>query len=187
MKIPVFALAALLFAPGLPAAESLLTIDKSRSHIEAMVTSTRDNFTASLTAYEIALSIDPAQKHIGSAQLRFRFADIKTGDEKRDAEMRAWQQTDQFPDCIYILEALLPAPGGTFNARGKFILHGVTKVITIPVTISTTSPGTCLIDGDLSLETTDFGLSPIRKFGVFKVSPTLQVKFHLEGHASAGS
>lgn len=187
MKIPVFAFAALLFDPGLDAAESLLTIDKSRSHIEAMGASTEENFTASLSAYDAAISIDPVEKRIGSARLTFRFSDIKTGDEKRDTEMLAWQQSDQFPDCIFILDALLPAPGGTFNARGKFILHGTTKVITIPVTINYTRPDLCLIDGDLPLDTTDFGLPLIRRYGLFKVSPILQVKFHLEGTVASGA
>jgi len=189
MKTPAFALslAAILFAfaPPLFAIETPLAIDKSRSHIEAMVTSTMDNFTAQLTAYDAIVSVDLSEKRIGNAQLKFRFADIKTSDEKRDAEIYAWQQIDQFPDCIYILDALQPAIGGTFKARGRFILHGIRKEITIPVTIGFSSAGTCMIDGDLTLDTTDFGLSPVHKYVIFKVSPTFQVKFHLEGRASS--
>jgi polyisoprenoid-binding protein YceI len=126
-------------------------------------------------------------KRIGSARIKFLFADIKTGVEKRDADMRRWEQTGQFPDCVYILDALLPAAGGTFNARGRFILHGVTQTVSIPVTIGYTSNDTCMIDGDLSLNTSDFGLPPIHQFLVYKVGPTLQVKFHLEGQATPDS
>ena len=185
MKTPAFALAIILFAAALPAAETALTVDKTRSHLEAMVTSPMDNFTAKVSAYDAFVSVDLAEKRIGSAQLKFRFADLKTGDEDRDAEMRAWQQTDQFPECVYLLDSLMPAVGGTYKARGKFILHGVTKEITIPVTISFKDTAV-LIDGDLALDTTDFGLSPIRKYALFKVNPTLQIKFHLEGSASIG-
>jgi hypothetical protein len=55
------------------------------------------------------------------------------------------------------------------------------------VTIGYAGNDTCIIDGDLPLNTADFGLPPIRKFCIFKVNPTLQVKFHLEGHAAPDS
>ena len=144
-----------------------------------------DSFTAKVIAYDADISVDLAEKRIGSAQLKFRFSDIKTGDEDRDAKMRDWQQTDQFPECVYLLDTLQPAVGGTYKALGKFMLHGVTKEMTIPVTISFKDT-TVMIDGDLALDSNDFGLSPIRKYALLKVNPTLQVKFHLEGRASTG-
>jgi polyisoprenoid-binding protein YceI len=187
MKTPALVLASLLFSSGLTAGETALTIDKGRSHIEAAVTSSMDNFTAKLTAYDALISVDVTEKRIGSVRLKFLFADINTGVEERDADMRRWEQADQFPDCVYILDALLPAAGGTFTARGKFILHGVTKTLSIPVTIGYTGNDACIIDGDLPLDTTDFGLPPIHKFLVYKVNPTLQLKFHLEGHVAPDS
>jgi len=185
MKISALTLVALLYACGLFAGEATLAIDRSRSHVEAMVRSSLENFTASLTAYEALISVDVAEKRIVNAQLKFRVADVKTGSEKRDADMGRWEQTDQFPECVYILDALLPAAGGTFKARGKLILHGVTQELVFPVTISFKAPNVCSLDGDLTLNTTDFGLPQIRKFGLFKVNPELQVKFHLEGRAAS--
>jgi len=185
MKIPALALIAVLFHSALFAGETPLAIDTSHSHIEAIITSAMENFTANLTAYDTIISVDPVEKRVGSAVLKFRFADIKTGNEKRDSTMRAWQQTDQFPECVYVLDALLPAGGGSFKARGKFILHGITKDLTIPVTISFANTDTCMIDGDVALDTTAFGLPPIRQYVLLKVNPTLQVKFHLEGRVQA--
>ena len=185
MKISALFLVGFLSTRGLFASEAPLTIDKSRSHVEAMVRSSLENFTASLTAYEALISVDVAEKHIVNAQLKFRFADVKTDSEKRDADLNRWEQTDQFPECVYILDALLPAAGGTFKARGKLILHGVTQELVFPVTISFKAPNVCSLDGDLTLNTTDFGLPQIRKFGLFKVNPELQVKFHLEGRAAS--
>jgi len=181
MKVPTLALAVLFSAYGLFASDAPLTIDKSHSHIEAMVRSSMENFTASLSAYDALISVDTSGKHVINAQLKFRFSDVKTGSEKRDTDMCRWEQTDQFPECVYMLDALLPAAGGTFKAHGKLILHGVTKELIFPVTISFKAPDTCSVDGDLTLNTMDFGLPQIRKFGLFKVNPELQVKFHLEG------
>jgi polyisoprenoid-binding protein YceI len=187
MKISALALTTLLFASCLCARETTLTIDKGRSHIEAAVTSSMDNFMAKLTAWDAVISVDVPEKRLGSARLKFRFADITTGDGTRDAEMCRWEQTDQFPDCIYILDALAPAAGGTFIARGKFILHGVTKAIAIPVTIGYVGTSIFMVDGDLPLDTTEFNLPPIRTHGFFKVSPVLQVKFHIEGRVAPAS
>jgi polyisoprenoid-binding protein YceI len=141
-----------------------------------------DSFVASLTSFDATVSADPAEKHVSAAQIKFRFSDVKTANDKRDAEMNHWEQTEQFPDCIYVLDTLQPATGGTFTAHGKFTLHGVTKEITFPVTVSFQDANLCKIDGDVPLDTRDYGLSVIRKFAMLKVNPVLQVKFHLEGH-----
>lgn len=185
MKFHALVLITGLFFTKLFASETPLVIDARRSHIEAMVTAPMETFTVKLTAYDALISVDPQEKRIGSAVVKFRFADLKTGDEKRDAAMRVWQQTDQFPECVFLLDALQPAVGGTFKACGKFILHGVTQPFTIPVAIAFTSAETCVIDGDLSLDTTAFGLPPIRQHLILKVNPTLQITFHLEGKISA--
>jgi polyisoprenoid-binding protein YceI len=186
MKAFSFALAAVVFTTRLLAVETPLSIDKSHSHIEAVVMSSLENFTVKLTAYDTVVWVDLAEKRINTARLSFRFADLKTGKEERDSAMVRWQETDQFPECAYILEALLPAVGGTYKAKGKFILHGVTKTIINPVTVSFSGAGTCMIDGDLSLDTTDFGLPTIRKYVLFTVNPVLHINFHLEGHAPTG-
>ena len=186
MKIHPLALLALFGVSRVLAAEVPLQIDKEHSHIEAEVKSTLDNFSAKLTAYNATILADPANQQIRSAQLKFRFADLNTGKEKRDDEMRHWEQIDQFPDCVYVLDALLPAAGSTFNARGKLTLHGVTKEITFLVTLVFKSPDSCTIDAELPIDTRDYGLPIIRNFGLLKVNPVLQVKFHLEGHVGSG-
>jgi polyisoprenoid-binding protein YceI len=187
MKSILFVSAIIVLSSSLFAAETPLVVDKEKSHVEAAVKSTMDNFTAKLTAFDALVSVDAAQKRVASAQFKFRFTDIKTSNEKRDTDMHKWQQTDQFPECVYILDALLPASGGTFNARGKFTLHGITRELIFPVTVGFTGTNVCTIDGDLPLDTRDYGLPIKRSFAVLKVDPVLQVKFHLEGHSPPGS
>jgi len=187
MKIFPLALIALAIMSRIFAAETPLAIDKAHSQIEAAVKSTTDNFPAKLTAYDAIVALDPAGKHVERVQFKFHFADLNTGNEKRDVEMRHWEETDKFPDCEYVLVELLPVAGGSFNARGKFTLHGVTKEIIFPVNIGFKDPATCTIDGELPVDTRDYGLPVIRKFAVLKVNPVLQVKFHLEGHVAPGA
>jgi polyisoprenoid-binding protein YceI len=186
MKIFPSAFIALAFASHAFAVETPLVIDKAHSNIEAGVKSTMDNFSVKLAVYDAIVSVETAEKRIGSAQIKFRFADLKTGKENRDVEMLHWEQTDKFADCVFNLEALLPAADGTFSARGKFTLHGVTKETSFPVTIGFKEPDAYTIDGNLPIDTRDYGLPVIRNFAILKVNPVLQVKFHLEGRVSPG-
>ncbi len=180
----LFGLAA---SPLLWAAESPLILDPEHSSIEAVVKSTTDNFTAKLTTYTATITVDPAQKRVTTTQIAFHFNDVKTSNAKRDVEMLHWEQADQFPDAVYTLATLQPGTDGTFTAHGKFNLHGVTKEITFPLTISLKTPDHYAITGELPLDTRDFGLPVIRKFAVLKVNPLLQIKFHLEGRVAPSS
>jgi polyisoprenoid-binding protein YceI len=191
MKIDLSLLRALvitfLFTTPLFGTETPLVIDPAQSHIEAHVKSTLENFVAKLTAYEATVAVDPAEKRVGHAQLKFHFSDIKTGNEKRDTEMRLWQQTDLFPDSVCVVDTLVPAGTSNYTAQGKLTFHGVTKAVAFPVTIISKEPGTYIIEGELSLDTRDYGLPVIRKFGMLKVNPVLEVNFHLEGRAGTGT
>lgn len=187
MRNFLLASALFVFTAVLSSAAPLLVIDKDHSKIEVAVKATMDSFTATLPAYEATIAIDPAAKRVENAQVKFRFNEVKTGKEKRDVEMHHWQQTDQFPDCLYVMDSLKPISGDTSTATGKFTLHGVTKDISFPVTITFQADGSCKLDSEFQLNTQDFGLPIFKKFGMLKVDPLLKIKFHLEGRAATGA
>ncbi len=184
MKTPLF-LAALLFAAfasHATAAETPLIADKAQSTIEYAVTATMDSFTGKLSAYDLELARDPDDPaRISRAELRFRIADLRSGNSKRDQQMRDWQSTEQFPEAIFTLTALEPAATpGRFTARGQFIFHGMTRDLVFPVSISSSNDGLHVIDGEARIDTRDFGLPIIRKFGLLKVDPVVVIKLHLQ-------
>ncbi|MGC4074572.1 MAG: YceI family protein [Nibricoccus sp.] len=189
MKSPLI-LAALLLAPfasPLSAVETPLVVDKQQSHIEYNVTATMDSFSGRLSAYDLELADDPAVTgKISRAELRFRFADLRSNNAKRDQQMRDWQNTEQFPECIFTLTALEPAAtAGHFTARGQFIFHGMTRDLVFPVSLSNSEDGLHVIDGEAKIDTRDFGLPIIRKFGLLKVDPVVVVKLHLQARPAA--
>jgi polyisoprenoid-binding protein YceI len=180
MKTCLLLAGLMLLAISARAIESTLEIDRTRSHIEVDVKATLNSFTAKLTAYNANLSIDPENNKVALAQVQFRFADLKTGNEDRDTHMREWQSTEQFPEAIYIMKSLEPAAGGKYTARGTFIFHGASRELTFPVTI-TTDNKLYAIDGEFPLDTREYGLSTIKKYLVAKVNPVVKIRFHLQG------
>jgi polyisoprenoid-binding protein YceI len=171
----------------LAAADRPLALDSATSRVEIDVKATVDSFTATLPVYQAAIQVDGQPLHVTTASFRFHFADIKTGKSDRDGQMNAWQQSEKFPDGAFTLTSLTPATGGAnaFNATGTLQLHGVTRALTFPVTISTGTGGRVTIDGAAPFDTRDFGLPIIRKFALFKVDPHVTVRFHLAGNVSA--
>ena len=162
------------------ASERTLTVDKTGSHVDIAVKATVDSFVAKLTDYAPSIQIDPATGAVTGAKVSFHFADVKTGNEKRDREMNAWQQTDQFPEGNFTLSALTPGTEHKFTAQGSLTLHGVVHDVAFPVTITRMGTATN-VEGEAEVDTRWFGLPVIRKYAFLKVDPVVVVHFHLSG------
>ncbi len=164
-----------LFAAGAP-----LHLDRAHSHLEIAVKATVGSFTAHLKQFEAGVTLDPATGRIATAAFRCAFAGIDTGNNQRNRDMNAWQDTARYPDVTFALASLTPAGEHAFTADGELDLHGVRRLIRFPVEI-TISGDTVTIDGTAALDTRLFGLPVITKFWVLKVNPVVRVRFHLEG------
>jgi len=189
LPLPSFALtvALLLSASALGATERLVTIDQKKSRIEYHVDAPLASFTGTLTAYETSITADPSRAQpVTRAEVRFRFTDLRSDNVKRDQNMRDWQDTEQFPECVYTLTALEPAGApNLFNAKGQFIFHGQARELVFPVVISSAADGLISIKGDALIDTRTFGAPPLRRWGLLKVDPVVKVTIALLGSTSA--
>jgi polyisoprenoid-binding protein YceI len=168
----------------LPAAESTVTIDRAQSQIEIAVKATGDSFVGKLADFTPTVLLDAASAKVTTAKVAFHFADVRTGNEKRDHEMNVWQQTDKFPDGEFTLAGLEAAGAGKFTARGALTFHGVTQSLVFPVSIARDG-ATLTVGGEVVVDTRAFGLPIIKKFVVAKVDPLVTVRFHLVGNVAA--
>lgn len=172
------------FAGAVGAAElRTLAVDTEHTRIEVAVHATVDSFVGRLSAYQADLAVEPDSGQIRRAEVRFRFADLKTGKADRDAKMLAWEESGKFPDGVFVLTTLQPRAGGQYDAQGTLTLHGVQRPIAFPVTLSTDHNRTYTIDGEARLDTRDFQLPIIRMALVLKVDPIVVVRFHLQANA----
>lgn len=176
MKLGQLTLALLL--PLSVVAAPTLRIDRTRSFVDVDVKATLGSFTGRLEAYEAQLVFDPAGK-IETATFSFGFADLKTGEAKRDAEMIKWLGGGD-PAGSFQLAALALRPDGQGHATGRLTLKGRAELIEFPVTIAQLD-GEWTISGTATLRYTDWGLKVIRKLGLLKVDPEVKVRFKLIG------
>jgi polyisoprenoid-binding protein YceI len=160
---------------------ALLVVDKHESRIQIQVKATLSSFVARLPDYDAAITVASASGRVESVQFNANFDGVKTGLTARDADMNEWQETDQFPRLRFVLTSLQPGERGTYLARGLLLLHGVQEAISFPVAI-TTDRRLLAVDGELAVDTRDFGLPIIRKFFFLTVNPVVHLRFHLQGN-----
>ena len=185
MKFPAWsaAMLVLVLAIGrLAAAPESLVIDRAQSRVEIVVKATVDSFTGKLDAYEAVVAVEGGR--VTAAVVKFNLSAIRTGKEGRDEAMNEWLETAKNPEGVFTMTALEAGVDSRFSARGTLVLHGVSREIVFPVSVITDRK-VYSIDGEVPLDTREFGLPVIRKFGVLKVDPLVKVRFHLQGAVKA--
>src|SRR5882672_11294472 len=122
----------LLLPCVVPAAARTLKIDRSRSFVDVDVDATKD-FTAHLDTYAATVGVDDAGK-IKGAVFTFKFTDLKSGNDSRDADMIKWLGGGT-PEGRFELGNLALTPDGQGQASGRLTFHGVTERVEFPVNI----------------------------------------------------
>jgi polyisoprenoid-binding protein YceI len=167
---------------GARAAESsalLVDIDPDVSRIEIAVRLSMGSFKGVLEKYDARIQIAAGDKSTRAAELDFDFADLKTGNKRRDKDMLKWMDYENHPKGSFRLEELA-AQGEQLEARGTVTIHGVSKPIAFPVTIAVEGKHVTA-EGSAKLNFLDFDLKPIRKMLFITVKPEMIIDFHLEG------
>ena len=160
-----------------------LEVDYKQSKIDVAVSATIDSFVGHLDRYEAAVDCEAATNLPTKAAVSFNFSDLKTGNTDRDAEMLKWLEYTANPKATFILNDWRQS-GTTNLAVGELTIHGVTKVIQMPVVAKNTN-GVWDISGEANFDYRDFNLPKIRKMLMLVVNPHLKVTFHLIGNAPA--
>ncbi len=106
-------------------------------------------------------------------------ASLRTGNGKRDKDMRKSLETDQFPTMRFALKRVAPAPGSvdtmTVMLHGDLTIHGVTKAVELPARVWAEGTGWRL-RSDFPLNVKDYGVGGLSKFlGVLKMNEQITV------------
>ena len=138
MKNTRLALFALLLLTAASAfAADTFTIDRAHSNASFKIRHMMSNTTGSFGDFKGTIVVDREAPTKSSVEFSIASASINTGTEDRDKHLRSADFFDasQFPEITF--KSTKIASSGTkdtYNVTGNFTMHGVTKVITLPVT-----------------------------------------------------
>ena len=173
-------LAALLCPPAPCAADQKFAVDEARSSVEVGVRAMIDSVTARFTDFDADLSVPGGNIGGVSGQVHFVLANLKTGNDERDAQMYNWLQEGSFPNGDLSIASLAPDGRGNFAASGRLKFHGTEGAASFPVKIKL-EQGILTVEGDTSLDTRDYGLPIYRRFLILTVDPVVHVRFRVTG------
>jgi polyisoprenoid-binding protein YceI len=172
----------MIFQPSNSQAASL-KVDSTKSHITVYAEATGGDFKGYLTKYSATITGDASTLKPDSASVTWKFADLDTKEQKRNAKMLKWLDTGKHPGGSFKLSRVFDKKvvGKTQTyALGKITIHGVSKQIVFPITTAK-KDNTLTIAGQAVIDTTDFNLPIIRMALIATVKPKLTIDFSLTG------
>lgn len=173
-------LALTLMLTGVLSASTIeLMPDRDLSTIEAeMSASPPHKFTGVVSDYALDLRFDEESGRLSVADFRFNFSDFDTDNDKRDRKMLKWLDHVSWPDAQFTL-VRVDESGEGLVAVGEFTMHGLTKTVEIPFSMTLKS-GRFTLDAATTLDHRDWELPKVRLL-IFTVNPELEIRIHLEG------
>ncbi len=199
----------LLLATG-PASDSF-ELDLKRSEVlvktwkEGVAAALAHNHVIQATEFSGKLRWDPAAPDQGMVQVTVKVASLvpdetalrkkygepaEVGDSDRKkvaANMLGDGQLDaaKFPTITFVSTGVTANPKGQWLVAGQFTLHGVTKAVSLPVTIAV-ADGVLTGDGKLRFRTSDFGIKPYSAaLGTVRNRDEVELVLHLVGTTSS--
>ena len=169
----------LLLAASCHLAAREFVLDDDRSFIRFTVDATGHQVDGHVITFDASIDFRPDGGFPTAASVRFASRMLTTEHEERDLEMFRWLEVEKHPEVVFELDSL-EGSGSTRIARGSLTLHGVTRGIDVPVTLSSVGP-VLTLTGEAEINTHDFRLPRIRRALVMTVAREVIVSFTLIG------
>jgi polyisoprenoid-binding protein YceI len=147
----------------------------------------------SFTKFSGTVNYDPANASNCSVRGVIDSASINTSNEKRDADLRGpnFFDTVKYPEILF-QSMQIEGKQGSLKVTGKLTIHGVTREINFPVTV--TGPVKDLwgkqrigISGRFVINRRDFGIIYDRKMDNGEVVLSDEVEIELDGEAQTNT
>jgi polyisoprenoid-binding protein YceI len=191
--------------PASPASRVSYSIDSQQSKIEIQVA--KDGFLkafghdhlVSATRYSGEVQFDSAKVEESSVVFTVETTAMKVidpGESEKDrndvqATMLGKDVLDstQYPQIKFSSSSVKSKPGSNGNLdlqiEGTLLLHGTTKLLTVPVQLRVGGDGALIADAEVSLLQSDFGIAPYKAVGgTVRVKDKLKLTFHIVARKS---
>jgi polyisoprenoid-binding protein YceI len=164
---------------GMAAQAATVDVDTARSRIQVDAKATGHAFSGELKKYTIKVDGDAATAKPTDLDLAWDFNDLKTADDKRDAEMIKWLGGGK-PKGSFSFSKSWEETAAGGKAMGTLTINSVPKTVSFPYTVKRDGDWVT-IDGTVSMDYQNFKLPIIRAMAVMTVDPKLVIRFHVVG------
>ncbi len=160
-----------------------LVIDMAKTTVSVFGESTLHDFTSEVTRFDLRIAVESDSGNVEIVHFAFNFADLDSGEKKRDKTMLKWLSHDNFPSGTFS-SAKITRVNGQWVAEGILSFHGVEKTIRFPFQLKKEN-GKYRIDAKTVIDYQNWNLKIIKVLGFLKVFPALEITIHVEGRLAA--
>jgi polyisoprenoid-binding protein YceI len=193
-------LAAALFSFALPApaqhgtakpatAPVKFTLVPAKSKVQFFVSSSLSDVNGVFKTWTGSLKIpNPGSVNGVALKLDIDANSMTTGNSVKDGVIKGkdFFAVDQYPAITFVsTKVMATSDPSKYQVQGDFTLRGVTKVVTLDVTLNKDGTVEGLIHGDLSFDRREFGMTKNMPFN--KVADTVKVTLDIDVERSAPS
>ncbi|SFF24849.1 Polyisoprenoid-binding protein YceI [Fontimonas thermophila] len=160
MKFTAGIAALLLAGVLLPAIAAPRTLIREKSYIEFTVRQMGVPVSGRFTRFDAHITLDPAHPQTAAAQIQVDVASLTTGSEEADtvALDRPWLDAAGFPKATFISTAVRAVDGTRWLAEGTLTIRGISRPVSVPVSLQPQAEGALLANGELRIRRTDFAI-----------------------------
>ena len=138
MRTPSLAVLTLALAAGTSYAE-MYAVDKAHSEVLFSVRHMGvSKVTGRFNDFNGHVSGDPAKPDAASVEFTIKATSIDTSDAGRDKHLRSadFFDVEKFPDITFKSSKITAKGQNQYDVTGTFTMHGVSKEVTLPVTMA---------------------------------------------------
>jgi polyisoprenoid-binding protein YceI len=138
MTRKLFAAAALAAFVAIPAfAADVYNVDPSHSEVSFQIRHMVSQVRGRFNDFKGTVNLDPANLPKSSVEFRVKSTSIDTGLPDRDKHLRGadFFDVEKYPEITFKSTSIKPTGKDTYAVTGDFTMRGVTKQITLPVTL----------------------------------------------------
>jgi polyisoprenoid-binding protein YceI len=137
LRIRISALAVLILAAAPVFAAETFTVDKVHSNAQFTIRHLMSKVTGKFTDVEGAVQVDRAKPEASAVEFKIKTASIDTANKQRDDHLRSPDFFDAAnnPEITFKSTKMKATGKDSYQVTGTLTIRGVSKEITVPVTL----------------------------------------------------
>ncbi|HXN97803.1 MAG TPA: YceI family protein [Candidatus Acidoferrales bacterium] len=153
---------------------------KEDSRIEFHASSTFAKVVGVFHSWEADLKMSGDKFETASLEIEIEAESVTTGSGLRDKEAKGknFFEVKEYPKIRFVSKSITPdSDPSKFRMDADLTLRGITKPVSVAITLRPQENGHQHVDGDFSFNRRDFGMT--HNAPLNKVANTVEVQFHL--------